>query len=139
MSRIINIKNLGRINYLKAWELQEQYFNHLRNLKKFNSHKDYSIQIPNYILICEHEPVYTIGRGAKLKNHEINRSLFEKIKIPYYEVNRGGSVTFHGPGQLVVYFILDLEQYGSDIHYERLMAIYETARASAMAKADERQ
>jgi lipoate-protein ligase B len=97
--------NLGRTRYADAWELQRKIFS-----------ARLAHRIPDVLLLTEHEPVYTLGKGADI-NHLLagNVELQEK-KIDVYTIDRGGDVTFHGPGQLVGYPILDLNDYYLDIH-----------------------
>lgn len=104
MKQLLTI-NLGRTRYADAWELQKKIFS--ARLEK---------KIPDVLLLTEHEPVFTLGKGADV-NHLLasNEELHEK-KIDMFHIDRGGDVTFHGPGQIVGYPILDLNNYYCDIH-----------------------
>ncbi len=101
----ILIINLGRTRYADAWELQRKIFS--ARLAR---------RIPDILLLTEHEPVYTLGKGADA-NHLLAGSVeLDEKKIDVFNIDRGGDVTFHGPGQLVGYPILDLNNYYLDIH-----------------------
>jgi len=99
-------KDLGTIDYKKAWDFQEKLFNEAINQKiKGNN-------ILNYLLFCEHPHVYTLGRNGKKENLLISEEQIRLINASYYHINRGGDITYHGPGQIVVYPIFDLEELG---------------------------
>jgi len=100
----INIVKPGRIEYGKALEIQEK----LAALLKSNKIKD-------CLLLVEHDPVITIGRGGKSANIRVDRETLESLGVNVYEVSRGGDVTYHGHGQIVGYPIIDLSNYGRDI------------------------
>ena len=72
--------------------------------------------IPNYLLFCEHPPVYTLGKSGKMENLLLSETELQKLDIDFYKINRGGDITFHGPGQIVGYPIIDLENFKPDIH-----------------------
>lgn len=98
-------KNLGVIDYKKAWDYQEELFAQ-KLLEKRNN------QIPeNHLLLCEHPPVFTLGKSGDDANLLITQNLLDQKGIQYYKINRGGDITYHGPGQIVGYPILDLEQF----------------------------
>jgi lipoyl(octanoyl) transferase len=98
-------KNLGIIDYKKAWDYQEELF--ALKLKQKREQ-----QIPeNHLLLCEHPPVFTLGKSGQDSNLLITQNLLDQKGIQYYKINRGGDITFHGPGQIVGYPILDLEQF----------------------------
>ena len=114
---MITFKDLGLIDYKKAWDYQEILFNKNVDIKKNN------ICLPllqqketkNYLLFCEHPPVFTLGKSGSENNLLINKNTLEKENISYYKNNRGGDITFHGPGQIVGYPILDLENFSLNI------------------------
>ncbi len=114
---MITFKYLGLIDYKKAWDYQQKLFNELINIKKTNRdlplHKQE--ELINYLLFCEHPPVFTLGKSGSENNLLINKKTLEKEKISYYKINRGGDITFHGPGQIVGYPILDLENFSLNI------------------------
>jgi len=98
-------KNLGIIDYKEAWDYQEELFAQKLQEKR-NAH------IPeNHLLLCEHPPVFTLGKSGDDSNLLITQNLLDQKGIQYYKINRGGDITFHGPGQIVGYPILDLEQF----------------------------
>lgn len=100
-------EDLGVIEYKKAWDYQEELHNEIVNIKsgKINN------EIINRIIFCEHPHVYTIGRSGKENNLLINDSFLDSINASFYRINRGGDITYHGPGQIVGYPIFDLEQF----------------------------
>ena len=114
---MITFKYLGLIDYKKAWDYQQKLFNELINIKKTNRdlplHKQEELK--NYLLFCEHPPVFTLGKSGSENNLLINKKTLEKEKISYYKINRGGDITFHGPGQIVGYPIIDLEKFSLNI------------------------
>lgn len=104
MNGILTI-NLGRTRYAEAWELQKRVF--AARLAQ---------RIPDVLLLTEHEPVYTLGKGADANHLLANEEELKKNGVDLFAVDRGGDVTFHGPGQLVGYPILDLNNHYLDIH-----------------------
>lgn len=116
--------DLGLIEYQKAWDYQTQLFNRILEIKKENRDKPAEEQQPttNYLLFCEHPHVFTLGKSGEEKNLLIKKEALATIGAAYYHINRGGDITYHGPGQIVVYPIFDLENFFTDIHqYMRLL------------------
>jgi lipoyl(octanoyl) transferase len=116
--------DLGLIDYQKAWDYQTQLFQSILDIKSEN--RLAAARVPqttnNYLLFCEHPPVYTLGKSGDEKNLLINTEALQTIGATYYHINRGGDITFHGPGQLVVYPVIDMENFFTDIHqYMRLL------------------
>jgi len=110
--------NLGLTSYQKAWRLQELLNARLSN-RKLAIRKNPSLQIPlnhHYLLFCEHPPVYTIGKSGSMDNLLLTGPELNQKGIEFFKINRGGDITHHGPGQLVMYPILDLEEFFTDIH-----------------------
>ncbi len=108
-------RDLGSINYKKAFDFQKRLFNKVILEKKYRDPE-------NYILFCHHPHVYSLGSRANLKHLLLPSYQLRKKKIMLCYSNRGGDITYHGPGQLVVYFIVDLDQFMQDIHqYIRLL------------------
>ncbi|MFN7329737.1 MAG: lipoyl(octanoyl) transferase LipB, partial [Bacteroidota bacterium] len=108
----------------KAWDYQTQLFNRILEIKKENRDKPAEEQQPttNYLLFCEHPHVFTLGKSGEEKNLLIKKEALATIGAAYYHINRGGDITYHGPGQIVVYPIFDLENFFTDIHqYMRLL------------------
>ena len=118
------VKNLGLIDYQEAWDYQENLFSDIVKVKVENRKLSTSDQqeTSNYILFCEHPNVYTIGKSGDSNNLLIDEKDLSGIDANFYKINRGGDITFHGPGQIVCYPILDLDNFFSDIHkYLRLL------------------
>lgn len=114
----VKVGDLGLTNYKKAWRLQEILNARLANRKlAIRRNPDLSIPLNNhYLLFCEHPLVYTLGKSGKMENLLLSETELEEKSIDFYKINRGGDITHHGPGQLVMYPILDLEEFFTDIH-----------------------
>ena len=122
MNRKIFVQDLGEKDYKDAWEYQEQLFQKTLDLKIANRREGTEVETPNHFLFVEHPHVYTLGKSGDFANLLINDKQLEERGATYYKVNRGGDITYHGPGQIVGYPILDLENFFTDIHkYLRLM------------------
>lgn len=106
------ISDLGMIGYKEAWDLQSRLHNELIE----NKRSGYPSPQHHYLLLCEHPPVFTLGKGGSEENLKINAGERAFQQIEYYKINRGGDITFHGPGQLVGYPILDLDLIFTDVH-----------------------
>ncbi|GIV35115.1 MAG: octanoyltransferase [Chitinophagales bacterium] len=116
--------HLGLIPYQDAWNYQHTLFNRTVAQKLFNQNRppEKHAHIPNYLLFCEHPPVITIGKSGKMHHLLMNEEWLKQRGIEFFRVNRGGDITYHGPGQIVGYPILDLDQFFTDIHrYLRLL------------------
>ena len=114
--------NLGHIDYQKAWDQQEELFDSIVKTKIKNRTSKNVSETKNYILSCSHPHVYTLGRSGDENNLLIDKSIIERDNLDFYKINRGGDITYHGPGQIVVYPIIDLENFFTDIHkYLRLL------------------
>lgn len=109
MKRKTIYKDLGEISYKKAWDYQESLFNELFSTKRENGISK------NYLLFCEHPSVFTLGKSGAESNLLTSQEFLHKQGIEYFKSNRGGDITFHGPGQIVGYPILDLEQFGMGV------------------------
>ncbi len=110
-------QNLGLIDYKAAWDFQEKLFNESTELKLYNrKNPEDQKEIKNHLLFCEHPHVYTLGKSGDSSHLLINQEELEENKATFYKINRGGDITYHGPGQLVGYPILDLDQFFTDIH-----------------------
>lgn len=124
MKRLVQFKDLGSIDYKNAWDYQEELFDKIVNEKKEISNNEHSQQdAMNYLLFCEHPHVYTLGKSGQQNNLLINDEFLKKINATYYKINRGGDITYHGPGQIVGYPIIDLEQF--DIQVKRYIYLLE--------------
>jgi len=123
MQKIIII-DLGLINFKEAWDYQEELLNDIvrekienRNLKESLRH-----QPKHYLLFCEHPHVYTLGKNGSEDNLLVNDEQLNQNEATFYKINRGGDITYHGPGQIVGYPILNLDYFFNDIHkYLRLL------------------
>jgi len=109
-------QDLGLIRYKEAWDLQESYLNEQVNIKIINQQGNIIKPTENRLLFCEHPHVYTLGKSGKENNLLINEKMILQLGAEYFPVNRGGDITYHGPGQLVAYPILDLDNFFTDIH-----------------------
>jgi len=112
----IQIKDLGIMPYKEALDFQLLHFEHVKNIKIKNRDLKEAIATPNYFFFVEHQHVYTLGKNGSESNVLLNTSQLETKKIAYYHTNRGGDSTYHGPGQIVGYPILDLDNFFTDIH-----------------------
>ena len=128
MNTILNKKtkyiDLGLMDYQQAWDYQTNLFQSILDIKIKNRTLPINEQraTHNYLLFCEHPHVFTLGKSGDEKNLLIKKEDLHAIKATYYHINRGGDITYHGPGQIVVYPIIDLENFFTDIHqYMRLL------------------
>lgn len=111
-------KSLGLMDYQQVWDLQEVLFKNTVDLKIENKKlAEYTQKkTNNHLLFCEHPPVYTLGKSGKIGNLLLDEENLNLKGAKFYKINRGGDITFHGPGQLVAYPILDLDHFFTDIH-----------------------
>lgn len=111
-------KDLGLIDYQQAWDVQEELFHKIVNKKINNRKLPQSEQNPteNYLLVCEHPHVYTLGKSGSEDHLLVRENELKNQQATFYKINRGGDITYHGPGQVVVYPILDLDNFFTDIH-----------------------
>jgi lipoyl(octanoyl) transferase len=114
----VYLKQLGVIDYKEAWDLQEKLLAEKVAIKTRNRDLPAEEQIhpPHHLLLCEHPHVYTLGKSGSENNLLVNDAFLKQINATYYKINRGGDITYHGPGQMVAYPILDLDQFFTDIH-----------------------
>ena len=110
------IKDLGKISYQYGLNEQEKYFSEIIKIKKSNYKKEKLLMTDNFLLFVEHYPVFTLGKSGDINNLLTNKEFLTENKIEFFKTNRGGDITFHGPGQIVVYPILDLDNFFTDIH-----------------------
>lgn len=115
----VEIQDCGLINYSDAWDYQTKLHKSLidnkLNSRKLDGDLNY-IQDKHYFLLCEHPHVYTLGKSGKPDHLLINDEFLKNIGATFYPINRGGDITYHGPGQIVGYPILDLENFVTDVH-----------------------
>ena len=116
MNKFIEIQDLGLKDYKETWDYQKQIFKEIVDIKIKNRKEDTDLKTPNYFLFVEHPHVYTLGKSGDISNLLISEEKLKEIEATYYKINRGGDITYHGPGQIVGYPILDLENFFTDIH-----------------------
>lgn len=124
--------DLGLIDYKKAWDYQEDLFQQTVQLKIDRRNGLSNDSTKNYLLFCEHPHVFTLGKSGKQENLLAKDSELNDIDASFYKINRGGDITYHGPGQLVVYPIFDLEHFFTDIH--KYMRFLEEAVINTLAE-----
>lgn len=106
----------GLLDYQAAWDKQEIIFSETVALKTQNRNNGTEIPVPNHLVFVEHPHVYTLGKSGKPENLLLDEAGLKEKYASYYKINRGGDITYHGPGQLVGYPILDLDNFFTDIH-----------------------
>lgn len=116
MNKSIDIQDLGLKDYKETWDYQERLFKEIIDIKIRNRREELSLKTPNYFLFVEHPHVYTLGKSGDFDNLLIDEKKLADIDATFYKINRGGDITYHGPGQIVGYPILDLENFFTDIH-----------------------
>ena len=122
MNKQIQLEDLGNRDYKEVWDYQEALFKSILDLKIKNRREETNHPTPNYFLFVEHPHVYTLGKSGDISNLLISEEQLAAKKATFYKINRGGDITYHGPGQIVGYPILDLENFFTDIHkYLRLL------------------
>ena len=124
MSKTVLFKDLDLMDYKECWDYQEKLFNETVTQKIANRSVSAELQKPtkNYLLFVEHPNVYTLGKTGNISHLLISKNELQDKNASYYKINRGGDITFHGPGQIVAYPILDLDYFFTDIHkYLRLL------------------
>ena len=109
---ILKVIDLGLIPYKEAWHLQSELHQGLIR----NKREKYPQSPVHYLLLCEHPPVFTLGKSGSEEHLRIDKTGMDEHQIEYFKINRGGDITFHGPGQLVGYPILDLDLIFTDVH-----------------------
>jgi lipoyl(octanoyl) transferase len=122
VNKQIHLEDLGNKDYKDTWDYQEDLFKGIVDTKIKNRREDANLQTPNYFLFVEHPHVYTLGKSGDFSNLLLNEDQLKEKGATFYKINRGGDITYHGPGQIVGYPILDLENFFTDIHkYLRLL------------------
>ncbi len=118
----VQVLDLGQKAYQATWDYQEKLFQQIITQKSANRTTTDNKPTPNYLLFVEHPPVYTLGKNGNFANLLVNEQQLKQKGIAFYKTNRGGDITFHGPGQIVGYPIFDLDNFFTDIHkYLRLL------------------
>src|SRR5690606_1290797 len=131
MNKMVKLLDLGLKDYKEAWDFQEGLFSNILDIKIKNRREDAKLQTPNYLLFVEHPHVYTLGKSGDIEHLLLNERQLEAKGAIFYNINRGGDITYHGPGQIVGYPILDLENFFTDIH--KYLRLLEEAIVLAMA------
>lgn len=122
MNKTVFLEDLGLKDYKQTWDYQEALFKQTVDLKINNRRQGENIPTPNHFLFVEHPHVYTLGKSGDLSNLLVNEEELAAKNAKFYKINRGGDITYHGPGQIVGYPILDLDNFFTDIHkYLRLL------------------
>jgi lipoyl(octanoyl) transferase len=116
--KTVEFRDLGWMDYQEAWTYQENLFADIvaKKIQNRNLPEDQQVTTPNYLLFVEHPHVYTLGKSGKPEHLLLDATGLEANAATYYKINRGGDITYHGPGQLVGYPILDLDHFFTDIH-----------------------
>lgn len=118
MNKKAQFIHLGLIDYKAAWDYQAGLFNKILSVKSENRNLQAEAQkaTDNFVIFCEHPHVFTLGKSGNEKNLLIAKEDLDSIQASYYPINRGGDITYHGPGQIVGYPVIDMENFFTDIH-----------------------
>ena len=116
MNKKVHLSDLGRKDYKDTWDFQELLFKSILDTKIKNRREQLQIPTENYLLFVEHPHVYTLGKSGDIENLLLNQKQLSEKNATFYKINRGGDITYHGPGQIVGYPILDLDNFFTDIH-----------------------
>ena len=116
MNKKVSFKDLGLIDYKKCWDYQEELFAEILAVKSSNRKENKTVATKNHLIFCEHPHVYTLGKSGDEKNLLVNEDYLKSRGATFHKINRGGDITYHGPGQIVGYPILDLDNFFTDIH-----------------------
>lgn len=108
-------KDIGLIEYKEAWLFQEKFFNKILEIKSKNRNEGTKTATENHLIFCEHPHVYTLGNSGNKDNLLVNEEYLKSRGATFYKTNRGGDITYHGPGQIVGYPIFDLDNFFNDI------------------------
>ena len=112
----VKFDDWGLLDYQEAWDRQEQVFADTVQVKTQNRNNNTVLEVNNHLIFVEHPHVYTLGKSGKPENLLLDKTGLADKKATYYKINRGGDITYHGPGQIVAYPILDLDNFFTDIH-----------------------
>lgn len=122
MNKAIEVQDLGFKDYKDTWDFQEKLFQNIVEIKTQNRRKASNLKTPNHLLFVTHPHVYTLGKSGDISNLLLTEQQLQEKRASFYKINRGGDITYHGPGQVVGYPILDLDNFFTDIHkYLRLL------------------
>lgn len=134
MSNKVIFKTTGIIEYEDAWSYQQKLLSQIQEFKKLNFELPVCEQIENYnfLLFCEHPHVYTLGKSGKENNLLVDENFLKSKGATFYRIDRGGDITYHGPGQITGYPIIDLEAFGLSVRqyiYQMEEAIIQTLQS----------
>ncbi len=116
MNKRVDVEDLGLMDYKQTWDYQEALFKSILDTKIKNRKENSKLETSNHLLFVQHPHVYTLGKSGDLSNLLLNEQQLAKKGAAFYKINRGGDITYHGPGQIVGYPILDLDNFFTDIH-----------------------
>lgn len=116
INKKVIFQDWGLLDYHQAWDRQETVFSETVFAKTQNRNNNTNLPVNNYLVFVEHPHVYTLGKSGKPENLLLDEAGLASREASFYKINRGGDITYHGPGQLVAYPILDLENFFTDIH-----------------------
>lgn len=116
MNKTIEVQDLGLRDYKDVWDFQETLFKGTIGIKIKNRRESAGLVTPNHLLFVSHPHVYTLGKSGDMSNLLLSEAQLQSKGATFYKINRGGDITYHGPGQVVGYPILDLENFFTDIH-----------------------
>ncbi|WP_179020887.1 lipoyl(octanoyl) transferase LipB [Winogradskyella forsetii] len=116
MNKTIKLQDLGTKDFKATWDYQETLFKNILDTKIKNRREDAGLETDNYFLFVAHPHVYTLGKSGDLSNLLLSETQLIEKNATFYKINRGGDITYHGPGQIVGYPILDLDNFFTDIH-----------------------
>ncbi len=116
MNKKISLQDLGLKDYKETWDYQELLFKQTLDIKIKNRREEANLETPNHLLFVEHPHVYTLGKSGDIDNLLVNEDQLAVKGAKFYKINRGGDITYHGPGQIVGYPIVDLDNFFTDIH-----------------------
>lgn len=116
MNKTTTFIDWGLVDYQEAWDRQEEIFQQILELKMKNRNSEVPLPTPNYLIFTEHPHVYTLGKTGHMEYLLLDEAGLREKEATFYKINRGGDITYHGPGQIVGYPILDLDNFFTDIH-----------------------
>lgn len=116
MNKSVQLHELGLKDYKETWDYQEELFKATIDVKIRNRRENIELDTPNHFLFVEHPHVYTLGKSGDISNLLVDEKALKSKGAKFYKINRGGDITYHGPGQIVGYPILDLDNFFTDIH-----------------------
>ncbi|MDX1271191.1 lipoyl(octanoyl) transferase LipB [Bizionia paragorgiae] len=116
MNKDIQLQDLGSKDFKETWDYQEELFKGILDTKIKNRRENAGLETTNYFLFVEHPHVYTLGKSGDVSNLLLSEEQLKEKGATFYKINRGGDITYHGPGQIVGYPILDLDNFFTDIH-----------------------